>query len=127
MPGAGLAFLRAVAPVTEFEKTLDGDEKTGARIVRHALEVVTRTIGENSGMDPGVVVERMKNGTGTYGVDASNGRWGDLLEMGIIDPVKVLRLALESTRCRRPACCCSPRPPWWKRPSPPAVPRPNRS
>ena len=95
VPGAGLAFLRAVAPVTEFEKTLDGDEKTGARIVRHALEVVTRTIGENSGMDPGVVVERMKNGTGTYGVDASNGRWGDLLEMGIIDPVKVLRLALE--------------------------------
>lgn len=95
VPGGGLALLRAVEPVLELERTLEGDEKTGARIVRHALEVITRTIGENSGMDPGVVVEKMKNGTGSYGVDASNGHWGDLLEMGIIDPVKVLRLALE--------------------------------
>ena len=95
VPGAGLALLRAVGPVLELEKTLEGDEKTGARIVRTALEIITRTIGENSGMDPGVVVERMKTGTGAYGVDASTGKWGDLLEMGIIDPVKVLRLALE--------------------------------
>jgi chaperonin GroEL len=95
VPGGGVALLRAVEAALELERTLEGDEKTGARIVRHALEVITRTIGENSGMDPGVVVEKMKNGTGSYGVDASNGRWGDLLELGIIDPVKVLRLALE--------------------------------
>ena len=96
VPGAGLAFLRATGPVLELEKTLEGDEKTGARIVRNALEVVTRTIAENSGIDPGVVVERMKNGAGAYGLDAGTGRWGDLLELGIIDPVKVLRLGLEN-------------------------------
>jgi chaperonin GroEL len=96
VPGAGLAFLRATAPVLELEKTLEGDEKTGARIVRNALEVVTRTIAENSGIDPGVVVERMKNGAGAFGLDAGTGRWGDLLELGIIDPVKVLRLGLEN-------------------------------
>jgi len=96
VPGAGLALLRAIGPVLELEKTLEGDVKTGARIVRTALEVITRTIGENSGVDPGVVVEKMKTGAGAYGFDAASGAWGDLLAMGIVDPVKVLRLALEN-------------------------------
>jgi chaperonin GroEL len=94
VPGAGLALLRAVGPVYELEKTLEGDVKTGVRIVRTALEVVTRTIAENSGLDPGVVVEKMKAGAGSFGLDAATGTWGDLTELGVIDPVKVLRLAL---------------------------------
>jgi chaperonin GroEL len=96
VPGAGLAFLRAVGPVLELEKTLEGDLKTGARIVRSALEVITRTIAENSGADGGVVVDKMQNGTGNFGFNAATGQYGDLVEMGVIDPVKVLRLALEN-------------------------------
>ncbi|MEW5742255.1 MAG: chaperonin GroEL [Myxococcota bacterium] len=96
VPGGGLAFVRAVGPLKELEKTLEGDEKTGARIVRNAMEVVSRTIAENSGVDPGVVVEKLRTGTGNFGFDAATGKWGDLVEMGIIDPVKVLRLALEN-------------------------------
>ena len=96
VPGAGLAFLRAVGPVADLEKTLEGDLKTGARIVRTALEVVTRTIAENSGTDAGVVVEKMKSGTGSFGFNAATGSYGDLVALGIIDPVKVVRLALQN-------------------------------
>ncbi|MBL8918844.1 MAG: chaperonin GroEL [Myxococcaceae bacterium] len=96
VPGAGLAFLRAVGPVLELEKTLEGDLKTGARIVRTALEVITRTIAQNSGADGGVVVDKMKSGSGNFGFNAATGQYGDLVEMGVIDPVKVLRLALEN-------------------------------
>ncbi len=94
VPGAGLAFLRCIPALLEAEKKAEGDEKTGLRIMRAALEVPTRTIGENSGADAGVVVERMKSGTGAFGFDASRNVYGDLLEAGILDPVKVLRLAL---------------------------------
>jgi chaperonin GroEL len=96
VPGAGLALLRAIEPVQALEQTLEGDERTGAHVVRSALEVISRTISENSGFDPGVVVEKMRNGSGAYGFDAAAGRWGDLLDLGIIDPVKVLRLAMEN-------------------------------
>ncbi|MFZ5439228.1 MAG: chaperonin GroEL [Myxococcota bacterium] len=96
VPGAGLAFVRAMSPLLELEKTLEGDEKTGVRIVRSAMEIVTRTIAENSGVDPGVVLEKMRTGSGAFGFDAGSGKWGDLLELGVIDPVKVLRLALEN-------------------------------
>jgi chaperonin GroEL len=94
VPGAGLAFLRCVPALLEAEKKTEGDEKTGLRLLRMALEVPTRTIGENSGADAGVVVERMKAGTGAFGFDASKNVYCDLLEAGILDPVKVLRLAL---------------------------------
>ncbi len=96
VPGAGLAYLRAVGPVADLEKTLEGDLKTGARIVRTALEVVTRTIAENAGTDAGVVVEKMKSGTGSFGFNAATGSYGDLFALGIIDPVKVVRLALQN-------------------------------
>jgi chaperonin GroEL len=96
VPGAGLAFLRAVGPLLDLEKTLEGDLKTGVRIVRNAMETITRTIAENSGVDPGVVVEKMKTGTGGFGFNAATGDYGDLVAMGVIDPVKVLRLALEN-------------------------------
>jgi chaperonin GroEL len=96
VPGAGLAYLRAVGPVADLEKTLEGDLKTGARIVRTALEVVTRTIAENTGTDAGVVVEKMKSGTGSFGFNAATGSYGDLFALGIIDPVKVVRLALQN-------------------------------
>jgi chaperonin GroEL len=63
--------------------------------LRRALETPTRQLAENSAVDGGVVVDRMRTGTGNYGYDAAAGKYVDLVEAGIIDPTKVVRLALE--------------------------------
>ena len=96
VPGGGLALLRAISAVGDEEAKADGDERTGIRILKHALEAPTRQIAENSAVDGGVVVDRMRAGTGNYGFDAARGVYGDLVEAGIIDPTKVVRLALEN-------------------------------
>jgi chaperonin GroEL len=96
VPGAGLALLRAIPAVEAEAARTDGDERAGALILRRALEAPTRQIAENSGADGGVVVEKMRGGTGAFGFDAATGRYVDLLEAGIIDPTKVVRLALEN-------------------------------
>jgi chaperonin GroEL len=96
VPGGGLALLRAIDRVAEEEAKTDGDERTGIRILKRALEAPSRQIAENSAADGGVVVERMRAGSGNYGFDAATGRYGDLMEAGIIDPTKVVRLALEN-------------------------------
>jgi chaperonin GroEL len=96
VPGAGLALLRAI-PAVEAEATrVDGDERAGALILRRALEAPTRQIAENSGVDGGVVVEKMRAGTGNFGFDAAASTYVDLVEAGIVDPTKVVRLALEN-------------------------------
>ena len=96
VPGGGLVLLRAIDAVAEEEAKAEGDERTGIRILRRALEAPTRQIAENSAVDGGVVVDRMRAGTGNYGFDAATGVYGDLVEAGIIDPTKVVRLALEN-------------------------------
>jgi chaperonin GroEL len=96
VPGAGLALLRAIVQVEKEAACLDGDERSGALILRRALEAPARQIADNSGVDAGVVVERMRGGTGNFGFDAATGRYVDLVEAGIIDPTKVVRLALEN-------------------------------
>jgi chaperonin GroEL len=96
VPGAGLALLRAIAAVETEAARLDGDERSGAQILRRALEAPARQIAENSGVDGGVVVDRMRNGSGNFGFDAATGKYVDLIEAGIIDPTKVVRLALEN-------------------------------
>ncbi len=96
VPGAGLALLRAVDAVEAEEQHCDGDERTGLRILRRALEAPTRQIAENSGADDGVVVDRMRAGTGNFGFDASCNSYVDLVDAGIIDPTKVVRVALEN-------------------------------
>ena len=96
VPGAGLALLR-VMPAMEAEASrVEGDERAGVQILRRALEAPARQIAENSGVDGGVVVERMRTGTGNVGFDAATGKYVDLIEAGIIDPTKVVRLALEN-------------------------------
>ena len=75
---------------------MDGDERSGAQILRRALEAPARQIAENSGVDGGVVVEKMRTGSGNFGFDAAARRYVDLVEAGIIDPTKVVRLALEN-------------------------------
>jgi chaperonin GroEL len=96
VPGGGLALLRLIAAVEAEEKKCEGDEATGVRILRQALEAPARQIAINSGADPGVVVDRMRSGNGTLGFDAANGSYVDLIEAGIIDPAKVVRMALEN-------------------------------
>jgi chaperonin GroEL len=96
VPGGGLALLRAIGAVQNEEAKCEGDEATGVRILRHALEAPARQIAINSGADPGVVVDRMRAGNGTLGFDAARGTYVDLIEAGIIDPAKVVRLALEN-------------------------------
>jgi chaperonin GroEL len=96
VPGCGLAFLRALDAVAAEEAKVSGDEQVGLRVLRHALEVPTRQIAENSGADGGVVVDRMRGGSGAYGFDAANGRYVDLVNEGIIDPTRVVRTALEN-------------------------------
>ena len=96
VPGAGLALLRAIPAVDGEIAHADGDEKAGMQILRRALEMPARQIAENSGFDGGVVVDRMRGGTGNFGFDAGNGTYVDLVEAGIIDPTKVVRSALQN-------------------------------
>jgi len=96
VPGGGLALLRAIAAVGREEAKCEGDEKTGVQILKRALEAPARQIAENSAVDGGVVVARMLGGEGNFGFDAARKEYVDLVEAGIIDPAKVLRIALEN-------------------------------
>jgi len=96
VPGGGLALLRSIGAVSVVEAQCSGDERTGVQILRRALESPTRQIAENSSADGGVVVDRMLNGTGNMGFDAARKQFVDLVEAGIVDPVKVVRTALEN-------------------------------
>jgi len=96
VPGGGLVLLRAIDAVQRAESECSGDERTGLVILKRALEAPTRQIAENSNLDGGVVVDRMRNGTGNFGLDAAKGEYGDLVTAGIIDPTKVVRTALEN-------------------------------
>lgn len=96
VPGGGLALLRLSRAVEKEEAGCTGDERTGLEILRRALQAPTRQIAENSGVDGGVVVNRMLEGTGAFGFDAAACLYGDLVERGIIDPAKVVRVGLEN-------------------------------
>ena len=96
VPGGGLALLRALDAVEREEARAEGDERTGLQILKRALEAPPRQIAENSSVDGGVVVARMRSGEGTLGFDAARKEWVDLVEAGIIDPTKVVRVALEN-------------------------------
>jgi chaperonin GroEL len=96
VPGGGLALLRCIAAVEKEEASCQGDEKTGVQILKRALEAPARQIAENSTVDGGVVVARMVSGEGNYGFDAARTEYVDLVEAGIIDPAKVVRVGLEN-------------------------------
>jgi chaperonin GroEL len=96
VPGGGLSLLRAIDAVEREEANSEGDELTGLRILKRALEFPTRQIAENSAVDGGVVVEKMRAGAGSFGFDAARNKYVDLMEAGIIDPTKVVRVALEN-------------------------------
>jgi chaperonin GroEL len=96
VPGGGLVLLRAIKAVDQETGKCEGDERTGLLILKHALEAPTRQIAINSAADDGVVVNKMREGKGNFGFDAARGVYVDLVEAGIIDPTKVVRVGLEN-------------------------------
>ena len=96
VPGGGLALLRGIEAVEREEAKCEDDERTGLQILKRALEAPTRQIAENSGVDGGVVVNEMRRGPGNRGFDAALKQYVDLVDAGIIDPTKVVRVALEN-------------------------------
>jgi chaperonin GroEL len=96
VPGGGMALLRCTEVVRREEDTAESDEKTGLQILRRALSAPMRQIAENSAEDGGVVVARALEGDGAIGFDAARNEYVNLVETGIIDPTKVVRIALEN-------------------------------
>ncbi len=95
VPGGGTVLVRAAEAIGEL--SLDGDELTGAAIVRRALEEPIRTIASNSGHSGDVIVAEAKNSQDDWGFDADAGIWGPMIERGIVDPAKVTRAAVENS------------------------------
>jgi chaperonin GroEL len=96
LPGGGMALLRAAGALEKVRAGCTEDERTGLRVLARALEAPARQIASNSGHDPGVVVERLKAEKERRGFDARKGEFVDMFEAGILDPTKVVRLALEN-------------------------------
>ena len=96
VPGGGLALIRCVEAVAGIEAATSGDERTGVQCLKRALEAPARQFAENSAVDGGVVVSRMLESSGAVGFDAAQKQYVDLFEAGIVDPTKVIRVALEN-------------------------------
>jgi chaperonin GroEL len=95
VPGGGTALLRAVAAIADL-KGDNEDQNAGIAIARRAMEAPLRQIVANAGDEPSVVADQVKKGSGNYGYNAATGVYGDMLEMGILDPAKVTRSALQA-------------------------------
>jgi chaperonin GroEL len=94
--GGGVTLIRAEESVEAGALGLDGDEATGASIVKRALSDPARLIAENAGYEGGVIVERTRHESGNTGFNAATGEWVDLMKAGVIDPAKVTRSALQN-------------------------------
>ena len=96
VPGGGTAYIHATKEVAKVVDTLDGDEKTGARIILKALEAPLYRIVENAGLEGSVVVNQVKESKAGVGFDAYNEEYVDMIKAGILDPAKVTRSALQN-------------------------------
>jgi chaperonin GroEL len=94
VPGGGVAYLRCLAVLDKMK--LEGDKKIGVDIVKRALEEPIRQIANNAGQEGSVVTEKVKNEKGAFGFDAAQDEYTDMIKAGIIDPTKVVRLALQN-------------------------------
>jgi chaperonin GroEL len=94
VPGGGVAYLRCLSALDKMK--LEGDKKIGVDIVRRALEEPIRQIANNAGQEGSVVTEKVKNEKGAFGFDAAQDEYTDMIKAGIIDPTKVVRLALQN-------------------------------
>jgi chaperonin GroEL len=95
VPGGGVAFLRALKAIEKLVGAND-DQTTGIKILARSIEEPLRQIVANAGEDAAVVLNRVREGKGTFGYNAATGEYGDMVEMGILDPTKVTRLALQN-------------------------------
>jgi chaperonin GroEL len=95
VPGGGVALIRARKAIASLKGAND-DQGAGIRIVQRALEEPLRAIAANAGDEPSVIVAKVEEGKAAYGYNASTGEYGDLLQMGVIDPTKVTRAALQN-------------------------------
>ena len=93
--GGGVALIRALQAITDMKGDND-DQTVGINILRRAMEAPLRQIVANAGGEPSVVVDKVKQGEGSFGYNAATDVYGDMLEMGILDPAKVTRTALQS-------------------------------
>ncbi len=95
--GGGTIFVNCISAVEKIVSKFDGDAKTGVRIIAKALEEPVRQIAKNAGIDGAVVLDKIKNSRRTgYGYDALNDKYADMIKIGIVDPAKVTRSALEN-------------------------------
>jgi chaperonin GroEL len=94
VPGGGVAYLRCLPALDKMK--LEGDKKIGVDIVKRALEEPIRQIANNAGQEGSVVTEKVKNEKGAFGFDAAQDEYTDMIKAGIIDPTKVVRLALQN-------------------------------
>jgi chaperonin GroEL len=94
-PGGGVALLRARAALSDL-KAINMAQDAGIKIVHEALEAPLKQIVMNAGGEPDVVIEKVATGEGDFGYNAANDQYGNLMRMGIIDPTKVTRLALQN-------------------------------
>jgi len=95
VPGGGVALIRAQKSLDKLQG-LNEDQQVGIRILSRSIEEPLRQIVDNAGEDAAVVLNRVKEGKGSFGYNAANGEFGDMLEAGILDPTKVTRLALQN-------------------------------
>ena len=95
LPGGGVALIRALQAIKDL-KGANPDQDMGIQIARKAMEEPLRQIVANSGEEPSVVVAKVMEGEGSYGYNAATGEYGDMIEMGILDPTKVTRTALQN-------------------------------
>ncbi|MGH8398128.1 MAG: chaperonin GroEL [Gammaproteobacteria bacterium] len=95
VPGGGVAFVRAHKSIAKMKGAND-DQTTGIAILARAIEEPLRQIVANAGEAPDVVLDKVVNGTGNYGFDAATGEYGDMVALGILDPTKVARTALQN-------------------------------
>jgi chaperonin GroEL len=96
VPGGGVVLVRASSVLADVEASLNGDEATGVQLVRKAVDEPMKLIATNSGFEGAVVLNEIKKGKDDWGFDADKERYGNMMELGIIDPAKVTRAALEN-------------------------------
>ncbi|KNX79936.1 molecular chaperone GroEL [Pseudomonas sp. 250J] len=95
VPGGGVALVRSLAAIVNL-KGDNEDQNVGIALLRRAVEAPLRQITANAGDEPSVVADKVKQGSGNFGYNAATGEYGDMIEMGILDPAKVTRSALQA-------------------------------
>jgi chaperonin GroEL len=95
VPGGGVALVRALNKISSL-KGANHDQDVGITIARRAMEEPLRQIVANAGDEPSVVLNKVAQGSGNFGYNAANGEYGDMITMGILDPTKVARSALQN-------------------------------